>query len=216
MADLLTRRYESALVYAFWLHQRQERKDSRIPYFAHLAGVSAIVIEYGGSEDQAIAALLHDAVEDQGGKPTLERIRTTFGEKVASIVEACSDSNTTPKPPWTDRKQKYLAHLPEIAKPARLVSLADKFYNATTIWWDMQKPGIDVWGRFNAPMVDVLWYYCRLANIYQDIYPGVLADEFHALLLRILANSASPYSYEDLSIRLSPPGHTSVEIVDQA
>src|SRR6266480_4106714 len=109
--DLIGDRFERALVYATRLHREQRRKGSGTPYAAHLLGVASLVLEDGGAEDEAIAALLHDAVEDQGGQRTLRRIRQLFGERVARIVAACSDTDVTPKPPWRERKDAYIAHL---------------------------------------------------------------------------------------------------------
>src|SRR5574338_1076604 len=123
---LLGARFDDALVFAARLHRRQIRKGTRIPYIAHLLAVTALVVEDGGDEDQAIAALLHDSVEDQGGLATLEEIRQRFGERVAGIVLACSDSTTSPRPPWRERKENYLAHLKHAPPDALRVSLADK------------------------------------------------------------------------------------------
>jgi (p)ppGpp synthase/HD superfamily hydrolase len=138
--------FAKALTYAFEAHRTQIRKGTGTPYIAHLLGVAALVIEDGGDEEQAVAALLHDAVEDQGGRARLEDIRANFGLAVAAIVEACSDSDVVgPKPPWRERKEKYLEHL-ETAPPAVLrVSAADKLYNARAIVADYRALGEGLW-----------------------------------------------------------------------
>src|SRR3954449_6057545 len=108
---MLTRRFQDAFELAFRLHRDQVRKGSGTPYVAHLNGVASIALEHGADEDQAIAALLHDAIEDQGGAATREEIRRLFGDRVTSIVDACTDSEVEPKPPWRPRKEAYIAHL---------------------------------------------------------------------------------------------------------
>ena len=125
----LSKHFLEALEYAFHLHAGHERKGTKTPYISHLIAVASIVLEHGGTEDEAIAALLHDAVEDQGGEDTLEAIHTFFGPRVASIVKGCTDSFTTPKPPWKTRKVEYIKHLRKTRnKSVRLVSVADKGY----------------------------------------------------------------------------------------
>jgi (p)ppGpp synthase/HD superfamily hydrolase len=128
-----------------------------------------LVLEDGGDEDQAIAALLHDAVEDQGGRPTLDSIRSEFGDRVASIVEACSDTDIQPKPPWRERKENYLKHLREQTRAEVLrVSAADKLHNARCIIADYRRCGEAVWQRFNAGKEAQAWYYGELARIYRE------------------------------------------------
>jgi (p)ppGpp synthase/HD superfamily hydrolase len=163
----LTARFERALVYAFQLHRRQTRKGSHTPYIAHLLAVTSLVIEDGGDEDQAIAALLHDAVEDQGGLVTLERIRTKFGDRVARIVEGCTDADSLPKPPWRSRKEAYLNHLAGAPAEVRRVSLADKLHNARSILADLRQSGDSVWKRFNGGKDGTLWYYRSLVEIFR-------------------------------------------------
>ena len=163
---------------AFELHAGQTRKGPGVPYFGHLLGVTAIVIETEAcSEDEAIAALLHDAAEDQGGRETLERIRSEFGDAVADIVESCSDSLGDPKPPWRERKRAYLEHLEEASVPALHVSLADKLHNVRTIVVDYRALGEPLWERFNAERDQVLAYYRALAAIFSRRMPGALATE---------------------------------------
>ncbi len=138
---MLTDRFEEALVYAFRLHRGQRRKASNIPYVSHLMSVAALVMENGGDEEQAIAALLHDAVEDQGGSPTLEAIRARFGERVAAIVNGCTDAIDHQALPSAQRKEIYLAHLPTVPAEVRFVALADKVHNARSIVSDLRNLG---------------------------------------------------------------------------
>ena len=165
----LTERFGQALLYAFRLHQRQRRKGSQTPYIAHLLGVAALVLEDGGDEDEAIAALLHDAAEDQGGLETLEQIRLKFGAHVASIVDGCTDTYETPKPLWRPRKEQYLAHLQTASPSVLRVSLADKLHNARTVLVDLSSQGDQVWQRFNGGKAGSLWYYRSLVQIFQQL-----------------------------------------------
>jgi GTP pyrophosphokinase len=139
-----------------------------VPYIAHLLSVSAIVLENGGNEDQAIAALLHDAVEDQGGKKTLDLIRAEFGDEVARIVEGCSDSDQIPKPPWKKRKAEYLEKLSTADDTILLVSLADKLHNARSLLLDLKSDQEDVWGKFSGGKAGTLWYFQSLADIFDQ------------------------------------------------
>jgi len=164
---MLGERFEQALVYAARLHARQQRKGSGVPYIAHLMAVSALVLEAGGDEDEAIAALLHDAAEDQGGVATLAEIRKRFGARVADIVAACSDTFVTPKPPWKARKAAYLEHLRGAAPAVRRVSLADKLHNARALLRDYRREGEQTWTRFTGGREGTLWYYRALADIFQ-------------------------------------------------
>ncbi|MGA8689517.1 MAG: HD domain-containing protein [Methyloceanibacter sp.] len=157
-ATVLTDRFDRALIYATHVHGGQIRKGTSTPYIAHLLAVAATVLEYGGDEDIAIAALLHDSVEDQGGKARLEDVRNRFGQRVARIVEACSDSLADTgrgerKAHWQERKEAYLAHLREADEDILRVSLADKVHNARAILRDLRKSdvGDKVWARFSQP-----------------------------------------------------------------
>src|SRR3954451_849596 len=192
----LGERLTRALNLAFELHGGQTRKGSSVPYFGHLLGVTAIVIETGASDDEAIAALLHDAAEDQGGEGTLERIRAEFGEAVADIVESCSDSLGEPKPPWRERKRAYLEHLQEASEPALHVSLADKLHNVRTIVVDYRDLGEALWERFNAERDEVLAYYRARAGIFSRRVPGALATELSATVSELdrLVAAVSPAS----------------------
>lgn len=166
---ILSSRFQTAFDFAFQLHASQNRKGSGVPYISHLMAVTALVIEDGGDEDQAIAALLHDAVEDQGGIHTLEEIQNRFGERVAFIVKGCTDTFITPKPPWRERKETYLSHLLQAPKDVRRVSLADKLHNAQSILRDLRKDGDSIWERFNGGKEGTLWYYNTLVEIFQQI-----------------------------------------------
>jgi (p)ppGpp synthase/HD superfamily hydrolase len=174
---LLTERFDEALVFASRLHAAQVRKGTNVPYVSHLLGVASLVLEAGGNEDEAIAALLHDAVEDQGGQPTLAEIRRLFGNRVASIVEACTDADVTPKPPWRERKERYVAHIAGAAPDARRVSSADKLYNARAILLDYRILGEPLWSRFNGGKEGTLWYYRALVGAFQSAGATWVVDE---------------------------------------
>jgi len=179
---VLTHRFDLALQLASGLHRNQCRKGTSVPYISHLMSVTALVLDNGGSEDQAIAALLHDAVEDQGGKPTLDTIRQLFGDRVADIVHECSDSDATDpaqKLPSLERKNAYLRHLPTTSNEALLVALADKVHNARSILGDYLQIGDAVWNRFNVGKEEQLRYYSRLLEIFRErSAPARLTDEF--------------------------------------
>ena len=156
------KKYKKAIDYAFGLHSNQYRKGTTIPYFTHLVSVSNNVIENGGNTDEVIAGLLHDAVEDQGGEKTLKLIKKRFGNKVGKIVEECSDTKITPKPPWLERKKKYLSGMKKSTQSSLFVSLCDKLHNATCIVNDYQRVGRKLWKRFNASAKQVYWYHNSL------------------------------------------------------
>jgi len=164
----LTEQFSKALVYAELKHHTQVRKGGDIPYIGHLLSVAGLVINDGGSEAQAIAALLHDAVEDQGGPPTLQEIKNNFGDDVARIVDQCSDTDEEPKPPWLERKQRYIDHLAEVGDDTLLVSVADKLDNARSMLRDYHEHGPKLWERFNRKNPqDHLWYYGGLLGAYR-------------------------------------------------
>ena len=148
----LSERFDDAVAYANRVHGNQRRKGSEVPYLSHLLAVASLVLEYGGDEDEAIAALLHDAPEDRGGAPLLEQIRERFGDRVAGIVEGCSDSlveDPRQKEPWQFRKERYHEHLRETSDSSiLLVSAADKLHNARATLNDVQRLGPSVWNRF--------------------------------------------------------------------
>ena len=161
-------RFHQALSFASLLHHEQRRKGGNgSPYVGHLLGTCAIVLENGGSEDEAIAALLHDAVEDQGGMETAARIRTAFGDEVTRIVLACSDATTVPKPPWRARKANYHAHLNAADASVLLVSAADKLDNVRSIRRALDREGEGYWDVFTAPKRDSIWNYRTLVDIYR-------------------------------------------------
>lgn len=180
--------FAEALNYAAKLHATQTRKGGDIPYFGHLMSVSALVIEAGGSQTQAIAGLLHDAVEDQGGKPTLDEIESRFGSAVARIVSECSDTDEVPKPPWRDRKERYIAHLRGASDDAVLVSLADKVDNARAILRDLRLHGDYLWQRFNVKDPQQhLWYYRSLLEVFEERTHSWLVDELRYTVEQIAA-----------------------------
>jgi (p)ppGpp synthase/HD superfamily hydrolase len=187
-ATVLTDRFDRAVLYAIHVHGGQVRKGTSTPYVAHLLAVAATVLEYDGSEDMAIAALLHDAVEDQGGEPRLSDIRNRFGDRVADIVRSCSDSvvNTSAGQHKDDnriRKMRYIEHLETADQETLLVSLSDKIHNARSILRDLRKFGPAVWARFNSPKEETLRYYRELANAFQRRLPGQLADELLEIVI---------------------------------
>lgn len=167
------------------LHGRQRRKGTDVPYVSHLLGVASLVLEAGGDEDQAIAALLHDAVEDQGGRPQLEKIRRHFGDRVAGIVEGCTDADSVPKPPWRERKERYIEHIRHAPAEVRRVSAADKLHNARAILADVRRHGDAVWGRFTADRGGVLWYYRSLVTAFRETDTGYLAEELDRVVTEL-------------------------------
>lgn len=179
---LLGKRFVEAFDYTTTLHSRQKRKGSDVPYIAHLMAVCALVLEQGGDEDQAIAALLHDAVEDQGGQHTLLQIRRRFGGRVAGLVEACTDADTIPKPPWRPRKEQYLRHLRSVPPDVLPIVLADKIHNARSILRDYRQLGDAVWERFNGGKEGTLWYYRALAATLEKMDSAWAAQELSRIV----------------------------------
>jgi GTP pyrophosphokinase len=177
MPTQLTDRFRQALDYAFELHASQVRKGTGVPYVSHLLGVAGLVLEDNGDEDEAIAALLHDAVEDQGGAPTLEAIRARFGERVAEIVSGCSDTDQFPKPPWEERKRAYLAHLRHAGPSVLKVSLADKVHNARDMLIAYDTYGPELWTRFRGGRSGTLWYLRQLVCVFRERRPSPFVDE---------------------------------------
>lgn len=167
----LSHRFEQALVYAHKLHRKQTRKGGNIPYISHLLSVAALVLENGGDEDEAIAALLHDAVEDQGGKATREVILNMFGERVTEIVDGCTDADTIPKPPWRERKEQYIARLRHASSSVRRVALADKLHNARSILRDLSRDGEATWDKFKGGKSGTLWYYRTVLEVFLESDP---------------------------------------------
>ncbi len=183
----LTERFKDALWRATDLHANQRRKGSGIPYVAHLLGVTSLVLEYGGNEDEAIAALLHDAVEDQGGKETRQMIAEIYGENVAQIVDGCTDADTNPKPPWRERKEAYIAHIASASPSVLLVSACDKLYNARSILADFRQIGDEIWERFKGGKKDgTLWYYQTLVTEYKKTGEHPVFDELDRTVRELL------------------------------
>lgn len=206
----LTGRFTDAVGYALAAHDGQVRKGTRIPYASHLLAVSALVLEHGGDELQATAAILHDVVEDCGGRPRLDEVRERFGPRVAELVEALSDSlgeDPSTKAPWRRRKEDYLEHLGQLARqghPAALVALCDKLHNARAIVADAsdpEGPGAAVWDRFSADPSGVAWYYRSLAGILaaSPALPTRARRELQATVQQLVALAA------DADDRATPP-----------
>jgi (p)ppGpp synthase/HD superfamily hydrolase len=160
-------RLQSAFRYAAEKHAGQTRKQTAVPYLSHLMAVASLVLEAGGDEEMAIAALLHDVVEDCGGMPTLLEVRKLFGRRVANIVEGCTDSFGEPKPEWVERKKDYLSELKHVDADTRLVSAADKLHNVRTILADYRQQGELIFDRFTGKKDGTLWYYRALSDEYQ-------------------------------------------------
>jgi len=171
-------RFLRAVQFAAEKHKGQTRKVSSIPYIAHLMGVAATVLEAGGDEDLAIAALLHDVVEDCGGAPMLKEVRRKFGKRVADIVDGCTDAYETPKPPWRERKESYIERLKSESLDTRLVSAADKLNNIRSILSDYRAVGESVWSRFNGKREGTLWYYRTLRDEFLRSRPNRVTSEF--------------------------------------
>ena len=175
--------FERALAFATRLHARQVRKQTDIPYISHLIAVAGLVLEHGGDRDQAIAALLHDAIEDcpkdyPGGVAALRAdIEAQFGSRVLALVEGCTDADTADKPDWRPRKERYIAHLEHVSPDVLLVSCADKLHNARAIVADLRIMGEALFGRFNGGREGTLWYYQTLASVFQARGPAPLAQE---------------------------------------
>lgn len=184
-------RFRKALPYAAHLHRSQVRKATRVPYVAHLLAVASLVLEDGGDEDEVIAALLHDAVEDQGGKPTLRAIRARFGPRVARIVEGCTDADTVPKPPWRERKERYLARLRREPRSVLRVSAADKLHNARTLLGDYRRVGERLWARFTGGREGTLWYYRSLVRRFRARRIGFLGEELGRVVAEIERRAAA-------------------------
>jgi (p)ppGpp synthase/HD superfamily hydrolase len=160
----LTSRFTDAFAFAFDVHREQTKKSTAVPYISHLLEVAGLVLAFGGNEDEAIAGLLHDSVEDHPDVASFEGIAKRFGGDVAEIVESCSDATVIPKPPWKGRKEKYIAHLRDADDSVLMVAAADKLVNARTVMKDYRQAGEEVWKRFNAGKPDQLWYYREVTS----------------------------------------------------
>lgn len=170
-------RFLRAFQFAAEKHKAQTRKASTIPYIAHLMGVASLVLEAGGDEDLAIAALLHDVVEDCGGAPMLKEVRRRFGSRVAKVVDGCTDADTFPKAPWRERKEKYIAHLKDADAGTRLVGAADKLNNVRSILSDYREIGESVWSRFHGGREGTLWYYRTLRDAFLRHKPNRISRD---------------------------------------
>ena len=175
---IFSSKFTQALGYAARLHGRQIRKRTERPYIGHLLSVTSLVIEYGGDEEMAIAALLHDAVEDQGGRPRLREIQRKFGKRVAHIVDGCTDSYDEPKPPWMERKRAYLQRVRGESAEVRLVSAADKLSNARETLYELRVHGDAVFERFAGKKDGTLWYYRALVKEFRAAGSNPLVEEF--------------------------------------
>ena len=164
----LSEKFEEALIYATRAHGDQIRKKTGIPYVAHILGVTAIALEYGANETEAIGALLHDTVEDCGGAERLRDIREKFGNDVATIIDGCTDTYETPKPPWMERKRTYIKHLKDSDSSTRLVSASDKLHNTRAILAELRRHGAEVFERFAGKKDGTLWYYRTLVRTFRS------------------------------------------------
>lgn len=192
------RLFDEALLFASEVHRLDKRKGTGKPYISHLLGVCSLVVDYGGDEDMAIAALLHDAVEDHGGRPMLERIRQRFGERVARIVDGCTDSyaeNPDQKAPWRERKEAYLARVRDEDADARIVSAADKLYNCRTIVRGVKKHGLCVLDRFNGGRRNTVWYYSQLVQAFREAGTHELVEELALAVAELESLSARGDDY---------------------
>ena len=180
-------KFEEALPYAARLHRDQTRKGTDTPYVTHLLAVAAIVGENGGTEDETVAALLHDAPEDRGGRKRLEDIRDRFGDVVARIVDGCTDTYENPKPAWRPRKEAYVAHVAQAPPSVQLVSAADKLHNARSILADLRALGDDLWERFTGGKDGTLWYYRALVEAYARNGANPVVEELDRVIREIEA-----------------------------
>ena len=178
-------RFEEAILFAARKHSGQTRKQSHVPYVAHLLSVTALVLEASGDEEQAIAAVLHDVVEDCGGAPVLAEVRERFGARVAHIVEGCTDTDAVPKPPWRARKEHYLRHLRQAGEDVRLVTAADKLHNVRSIVADYRHVGEAVWKRFAGRRDGTLWYYRAVLDILREDSSSRLVNDLERVVLEL-------------------------------
>jgi (p)ppGpp synthase/HD superfamily hydrolase len=185
LKKMLSNRFTEALTYATKLHADQVRKSSGVPYISHLLGVTSIALEYGANEDEAIAALLHDAVEDQGGAAIREEIRRRFGDTVTAIVDGCTDAEIIPKPPWRQRKEAYIATIPQASPSVILVSAADKLHNARSILKDYRTLDETVWERFKGGKDGTLWYYRAVVEAFISRGTTPLIAELERVVLEL-------------------------------
>jgi (p)ppGpp synthase/HD superfamily hydrolase len=181
-------RLAEAATFAFAMHADQRRKGTSTPYSAHPMSVAALVLEHGGDEEQAIAGLLHDAIEDMGTEQE-EIIKERFGLRVAAIVRACTDADVIPKPPWRERKEQCIEHLEQVGEDVLLVSACDKLHNARAIVSDLEAHAPDLFGRFAGGQEGTLWCYDSLAKVFSRRLPGPLAAELRKTVREMQANA---------------------------
>jgi (p)ppGpp synthase/HD superfamily hydrolase len=179
---VLTVRFEEALLYATRLHATQTRKASDIPYVSHLMAVAGLTLEYGGDENEAIAALLHDAVEDQGGEDTRLEILETFGPTITDIVDGCTDADTFPKPPWRPRKEAFMESLRASSDSVRLVVACDKLHNARAMVKDYRVCGEALWSRFSGGREGMLWYYRTIVDVLHSDRTSLVVEELNRVV----------------------------------
>lgn len=182
---MLTERFERALVFAARLHRDQRRKGSGVPYISHLLAVCELTLEYGGDEDEAIAALLHDAIEDQGGAAAREEILRKFGPRVTEIVEGCTDTDESPKPAWRPRKEEYIRHVAEASASVRLVSACDKLHNARSLVMDYRIFGEALWERFTGRRDGTLWYYRAMVTALRAAGSSPVVEELERVVTEL-------------------------------
>jgi len=191
---------QRAFLYAAKKHAGQTRKQSAVPYLSHLMAVASLVLEAGGDEDMALAALLHDVVEDCGGMPRLREIRRQFGTRVAKIVEGCTDSFAEPKAEWAERKIDYLREVQHADADTRLVSASDKLHNVRTILADYRQHGEAIWTRFSGKKEGTLWYYRALSDEYQRRSPNRITRELEIAVAELeRAAGKKPRSSKELT-----------------
>ena len=182
---MLTARFEEALLYATRLHATQTRKASDIPYVSHLMTVASLTLEYGGNEDEAIAALLHDAVEDQGGDETRLEILERFGPAITYIVDGCTDADTFPKPPWRPRKEAFITSLRASSDSVRLVVACDKLHNARAMVKDYRVCGEALWSRFSGGREGMLWYYRTIGDFLHSERTAPVVEELDRVVTEL-------------------------------
>ncbi|MFZ0538914.1 MAG: HD domain-containing protein, partial [Candidatus Sulfotelmatobacter sp.] len=194
-------RFLKAFLFAAEKHAGQVRKASTTPYIAHLMGVASLTLEFGGDEDMAIAALLHDVVEDCGGAPMLREVKKRFGSRVAKIVDGCTDSDVEPKPAWRERKENYIRHLKDADAEIRLVSAADKLNNVRSILSDYREVGESIWARFTGGRDGTLWYYRALVREFRRGERNRLIRELELAVVELdmLANSETSALAEEVN-----------------
>jgi (p)ppGpp synthase/HD superfamily hydrolase len=184
---VLTGRFERALVFAAHLHRDQRRKGSGVPYVSHLLAVCELTLEYGGDEDEAIAALLHDAIEDQGGAVARAEILRKFGERVTEIVDGCTDTDESPKPAWRARKEEYIRHVADAPASVRLVSACDKLHNARSLVKDYRIMGEELWTRFTGRRAGTLWYYRAMVKALRVAGTSAVVEELDRVVTELEA-----------------------------